>query len=103
MSRRGNFAGDLRPGALRRLGRIVLAPWRRIGNNVAAIQRDFRGLRYSARNAKGVGLDETGAAAAFVNGQRSPTLEDALAARQGSTARNAWVFLALGDLFVDFH
>jgi hypothetical protein len=103
MSRRDNPAGDRGPGALRRLGHTASAPWRRIANNVAAIQRDFQGLRYSARNAAGVGLDETRAfdlaATAFVNGQRSATLEDTLAVRQGSTARNAWVFLALGVMF----
>jgi cation transport ATPase len=103
MSRRDNPASDRRPGALRQLSRTASAPWRRIGDNIAAIQRDFRRLRYSAHNTTGVGLDETGAsnlgATAFVNGQMSATYEDALAARQGSTARNAWVFLALGVMF----
>jgi hypothetical protein len=103
MSRRDNPAGDRGAGALRRLGHTASAPWRRIADNVASIQRDFRGLRYSARNATRVRLDETGAfdlgATTFVNGQRSATLDDALAARQGSTARNAWVFLALGVMF----
>jgi hypothetical protein len=63
----------------------------------------MQGLRHSARNPTRVGLDENGAidlrATAFVNGQASARYEDALAARQGSTARNAWVFLALGVIF----
>ena len=74
MSRRDNPAGDRGAGALRRLGHTASAPWRRIADNVASIQRDFRGLRYSARNATRVRLDETGAfdlgATTFVNGQR---------------------------------
>jgi hypothetical protein len=104
MSRRDNPAGDRGPGALRRLGHATSAPWRRIANNLAAIQRDLRSLRYGARNATGFRLDETGAfdpgGTAFVNGRRTAKLEDALAARQGSTARNAWVFLALGVILL---
>jgi hypothetical protein len=103
MSRRDNPARDGGPGVLQRLGRSTSAPWRRIADNVASIQRDFRRLRYCARNTTRVGSDEMGAfdlgATAFVNGEKSATLEDALAARQGSTARNAWVFLALGVMF----
>jgi hypothetical protein len=103
MSRRDNPAGDRGPGALRRLGRSVSAPWRRVAGNVASILRDSRDLRYSARSAAHITLNEAGAfdlaTTALVNGQRSATPEDALAARQGSTARNAWIFLALGVMF----
>jgi hypothetical protein len=103
MSRRDNPASDRGPGVLRRLGRSTSAPWRRVANNIAAIQSDFRSLRYGARNGGGFRLDETGTldpgGAVFLNGQKTATLENALAARQGSTARNAWVFLALGVIF----
>ena len=35
----------------------------------------------------------------FLHGQRRTAFEDALIVRQRSTARNAWIFLALGALF----
>jgi hypothetical protein len=103
MFRRNNPVGDRGPGVLRRLGHRASAPWRRVANNIAAIQSDLRSLRYGARNGAGLRLDETGTldpgGTAFVNGQKTATLGDALAARQSLTARNAWIFLALGVMF----
>ncbi len=103
MSPHGDDRGESSPGVLRRLGRTASEPWRRIGNTIAAIQRDFQDLRYGGRRASRMRLDESGAfdldATAFLQGQGRTTFEDALAARQGSTARNAWIFLALGVVF----
>jgi hypothetical protein len=94
------------PGVLRRIGRAAFAPWRwlRIDESMAAIRRDFDDLTVGQRpGASPMRLDETGAfdleASAFVHGKRRAAFEDALAVRQGSTARNAWIFLGLGALF----
>ena len=92
---------------LSRLGRAVVAPWRSfgIGDSLAAIRRDLSGWRTTGRprDASRVRLDETGAfdldATAFLHGQRRRAFEEALAARQGATARDARIFLTLGVLF----
>ena len=93
-------------GALRRIGRVAFAPWRRlrIDDSIAAIRRDFADLSAGGRrDASRVRLDKTGAfdleASAFLHGERPTVLEDRLAARRRSTARNAWIFLGLGALF----
>jgi len=108
MSPRGeDRGGGGRPhGVLRRIGRAAFAPWRvlRIDDSIAAIRRDFEDLSAGGRaGASHMRLDETGAfdvdASAFQHGQRRAAFEDALTARQGATARNAWIFLGLGALF----
>jgi hypothetical protein len=96
-TRRSRFFRRLRPAAL--------APWRSIGERLAAVRRDFDALRADdRRSASRMRLDETGAfdldASAFLHGQRRFVFERALAGRQRSTARNAWLFLGLGVLFV---
>ncbi len=95
------------PGTFRRLGRAAFAPWRllRIEERLAAIRRDFDSLSGGQRaGASRMRFDEAGAfdldASAFLHGKRLRAFEDALAARQGSTARNAWIFLGLGALFL---
>jgi hypothetical protein len=94
------------PSVLRRIGRAAFSPWRllRIDESMAAIRRDFHDLSAGARpSASRMRLDETGAfdldASAFLHGPRRAAFEDALTVRQGSTARNAWIFLGLGALF----
>jgi hypothetical protein len=108
MSPRGDDRGGgaRAPGVVRRIGRVAFAAWRRlrIDESVAAIGRDFADLRAGGRpGASRMRLDESGAfdldASAFLHGLRRRAFEDALAARQGSTARNAWIFLGLGVLF----
>ena len=108
MSPRGEDRGGgaRPPGVLRRIGRAAFAPWRflRIDESMAAIRRDFDDLSAGGRaGASRMRLDETGAfdldASAFLHGKRRAAFEDALAVRQGSTARNAWIFLGLGALF----
>jgi hypothetical protein len=108
MSPRGDDRGGgaRAPAFVRRIGRVAFAPWRRlrIDESVAAIRRDFADLSAGGRpGASRMRLDETGAfdldASAFLHGLRRRAFEDALAARQGSTARNAWIFLGLGALF----
>ncbi len=108
MSPRGeDRGGEARPpGVLRRIGRAAFASWRfiRIDASVAAIRRGFDDFSAGGRaEASRMRLDETGAfdldASAFLHGKRRAAFEDALAARQGSTARNAWIFLGLGALF----
>ncbi len=94
------------PGVLRRMGSAAFASWRflLIDESMAAIRRDFDDLSAGGRaGASRMRLDETGAfdldASAFLHGKRRGAFEDALAVRQGSMARNAWIFLALGALF----
>ncbi len=108
MSPRGeDRGGGGRPlGVLRRVGRAAFAPWRflRIDDGMAAVRRDFDDLSAGGRaGASHMRLDETGAfdldASAFLHGKRRAAFEDALAVRQASTARNAWIFLGLGALF----
>jgi hypothetical protein len=108
MSPRGEDRGGgaRPPGVLRRMGRAAFTPWRllRIEESMAAIRRDFHDLSAGGRpSASRMRLDETGAfdldASAFLHGQRRAAFEDALTVRQGSTARNAWIFLGLGVLF----
>ncbi len=108
MSPRGeDRGGEARPpGVVRRIGRAAFAPWRfiRIDESMAAIRRDFDDLRAGqGAVASRMRLDETGAfdldASAFLHGKRRAAFEDALAVRQGSTARNAWIFLGLGTAF----
>ncbi len=108
MSPRGEDRdGGVRPpGVLRRIGRAAFTPWRfiRIDESVAAIRRGFDDLRAGqGAGASRMRLDETGAfdldASAFLHGKRRAAFEDALAVRQRSTARNAWIFLGLGALF----
>ncbi len=108
MSPRGeDRGGEARPpGVRRRIGRAAFTPWRllRIDESMAAIRRDFDDLRVGQRaGASRMRLDEAGAfdldASAFLHGQRRAAFEDALAIRQVSTARNAWIFLGLGTAF----
>jgi hypothetical protein len=71
---------------------------------MSAIRRDFDDLSGAGRaGASRMRLDETGAfdldVSAFLHGKRRAAFEDALAVRQRSTARNAWIFLGLGALF----
>ena len=107
MYRRGDDwrGGARRPGLFRRM-RAVLWPRRSfgIGESLGALRRDFEGWRTARpRDASRVRLDETGAfdldATAFLHGQRRRAFEEALAARQGATARSARIFLTLGVLF----
>jgi hypothetical protein len=100
-------AGAQSPGVLRRLGRAAFAPWRflRINGSLAAIRRELDDLSSGGRaGASRMRLDETGAfdldASAFLHGKRRAAFEDALIVRQRSTARNAWIFLGLGALFL---
>jgi hypothetical protein len=86
--------------------RAVLWPRRSsgIGESLGALRRDFEGWRTAwPRDAPRVRLDETGAfdlnATAFLHGQRRSAVEEAVAVRQGVTARNARIFLVLGVLF----
>jgi hypothetical protein len=108
MSPRGEDRGGgaRRLSGLRRIGRAAFSPWRllRIDESMAAIRRDFRDLSAGGQaGASHMRLDETGVfdldASAFLHSQRRAAFEDALTARQGSTARNAWIFLGLGALF----
>ncbi len=108
MSPRGeDRGGEARPpGVLRRIGRAAFAPWRfiRIDESMAAIRREIEDLRAGqGAGTSRMRLDEAGAfdldASAFLHGKRRAAFEDALAVRQGSTARNAWIFLGLGVLF----
>ena len=108
MSPRGEDRGGgaRPPGVRRRMGRAAFTPWRwlRIGESMAAIRRDFHDLSACGRaGASCMRLDETGAfdldASAFLHGKRRAAFEDSLTVRQGSTARNAWIFLGLGALF----
>ena len=108
MSPRGeDRGGGARPlSVLRRIGRAAFTPsrWLRIDESMAAIRRDFDDLSAGQRpGASPMRLDETGSfdleASAFLHGKRRAAFEDALAVRQRSTARNAWIFLALGALF----
>jgi len=107
MSRPGDGwrGGARRPGLFRRM-RAILWPRRSfgIGGSLGALRRDFEGWRTARpHDASRVRLDETGAldldATAFLHGQRRRAFEEALAARQGATARNARIFLVLGVLF----
>ena len=106
MSRGGEDWGAEKrpPGLFRRLRRAALAPWRSIGERLAAVRGDVETLLAGGRqDASRMRLDETGAfdldASAFLHGQRRFVFEKALAGRQRSTARNAWLFLGLGVLF----
>jgi hypothetical protein len=106
MSRRGDdWGGETRrPRFFRRLRQAALAPWRSIGERLAAVRRDLDALGAGGRrSASRMRLDETGAfdldASAFLHGQRRFVFEQALAQRQRSTARNARLFLGLGVLF----
>ena len=108
MSPRGEDrdGGGGAPGVLRRIRRVMTAPWRvlRIEESIAVIRRDFAELRAGGRpGVSRMRLDEAGAfdldASAFLHGQRRSVFEDALAVRQRSTARNAWILLGLGVLF----
>jgi hypothetical protein len=105
MARRGEGGGEHRHGTLRRLGRVALGPWRRVGDSVVAIRRDFQVPRDGGGRGGGSGmqLDESGAfdleASAFLHSQRRVAFEEVLAARQGSTARNARIFFAFGAFF----
>src|SRR5271157_3380754 len=100
-------SGEARPpGVLRRIGRPAFAPWRllRIDESMTAIRRDFDDLSAGVQaGGSRMRLEETGAfdldASAFLHGQRRAAFEDALTVRQGSTARNAWIFLGLGAMF----
>ena len=98
--------GRSKPAILRRIGRAMTTPWRalRVDESIAAIRRDFAELRAGGRpGVSRMRLDDAGAfdldASAFLHGKRRRAFEDALAARQGSTARNAWILLGLGVLF----
>jgi hypothetical protein len=106
MSRRGDDWGGerRRPRFFRRFRKAALAPWRSVGERLAAIRRDFDSLRAGGgRSASRMRLDETGAfdldASAFLHGQRGFVFEQALAGRQRSSARTARLFLGLGVLF----
>jgi hypothetical protein len=108
MSPRGeDRGGGARPrSVLRRIGLAAFSPSRllQIDESMAAIRRDFQDLTAGERpSASRMGLDETGVfdldASAFLHGQRRAAFEDALTVRQGSTARNAWIFIGLGALF----
>src|SRR5271170_7777334 len=94
------------PSVLRLIGRAAFSPWRllRIEESMAAIRLDLHDLSAGGRSsASRMRLDETGVfgldASSFLHGQRRAAFEDALTARRGSTARNAWIFLGLGALF----
>ena len=107
MSRDNGDADPVRTSALRRIGWAVASPWRslRIGESYAALRGDIEDLRAGDRQAASrVRLDVDGAfdlnAMAFLHGQGRRTFEDTLAARQRSTARNAWIFLGLGVMFL---
>ncbi len=109
MSPRGeDRGGGGRPlGVLRRIGRAAFTPWRllRIDQSLAAMRQNFDDVSAGGREGTSrMRLDETGAfdldASAFLHGKRRTAFEDAPAVRQGSTARNAWIFLGLGALFL---
>ena len=107
MSPDNDRADPVRPGVFRRIGRAAGSPWRslRIGERVATLRRELDELRSSDRRAASrVRLDETGGfdleAMAFLHGQGRRTFEETLASRRLSTARNAWIFLGLGVIFV---
>ena len=102
----GRDGGGGARGVLRRIGRVMIGPWRllRIDESLAAIRRDVAELRGGGQpGVSRIRLDDAGAfdldASAFVHGQRRPVFEDTLAVRQRSTARNASIFLGLGVLF----